>query len=194
MARLACYFVASTRPRILDTDQAPEGKSPWTVGRSPESQITFHKPTVSKAHALIRYFEEVRAWQLLDCGSLNGTFVNGERIAPSQWRNLMEGDTIDFGTIAARVRISFDDDETLHTIAEDETPTCNLKPALTPAVGPKPEPTVQQGAGDKSKMPWALAADALDWLQSPISLSGAMYRLLVLLAFLTAMVVVVIHK
>ncbi len=58
----------------------------WTrVGRSLAADVRFDDPTVSRRHALIvRQPDGVR---VLDDRSLNGVFVNGERI---EWR-VLEG-------------------------------------------------------------------------------------------------------
>jgi predicted nucleic acid-binding Zn-ribbon protein len=62
----------------------------WTrVGRSLAADVRFDDPTVSRRHALIvRQPDGVR---VLDDRSLNGVFVNGERV---EWRALEDGDEI----------------------------------------------------------------------------------------------------
>jgi hypothetical protein len=62
----------------------------WTrIGRSLAADIRFDDPTVSRRHALIvRQADGVR---VLDDRSLNGVFVNGERV---EWRTLEDGDEI----------------------------------------------------------------------------------------------------
>ena len=71
----------------------------WTrVGRSLAADVRFDDPTVSRRHALIvRQPDGVR---VLDDRSLNGVFVNGERI---DGRLLRDGDEI----IVGRYRLSF---------------------------------------------------------------------------------------
>jgi predicted nucleic acid-binding Zn-ribbon protein len=71
----------------------------WTrVGRSLAADVRFDDPTVSRRHALIvRHPDGVR---LLDDRSLNGVFVNGERI---EWRILEDGDEI----VVGRYRLRF---------------------------------------------------------------------------------------
>jgi hypothetical protein len=71
----------------------------WTrVGRSLAADVRFDDPTVSRRHALIvRQADGVR---VLDDRSLNGVFVNGERI---EWRTLTDGDEI----LVGRYRLSF---------------------------------------------------------------------------------------
>ncbi|HEY1457312.1 MAG TPA: FHA domain-containing protein, partial [Solirubrobacteraceae bacterium] len=71
----------------------------WTrVGRSMAADIHFDDPTVSRRHALIvRQHDGVR---VLDDRSLNGVFVNGERV---EWRVLSDGDEI----LVGRYRLYF---------------------------------------------------------------------------------------
>jgi predicted nucleic acid-binding Zn-ribbon protein len=62
----------------------------WTrIGRSLAADVRFDDPTVSRRHALVvRQADGVR---VLDDRSLNGVFVNGERV---EWRALYDGDEI----------------------------------------------------------------------------------------------------
>ena len=71
----------------------------WTrIGRSLAADVRFDDPTVSRRHALIvRQPDGVR---VLDDRSLNGVFVNGERI---EGRLLADGDEI----IVGRYRLNF---------------------------------------------------------------------------------------
>ncbi len=71
----------------------------WTrVGRSLAADVRFDDPTVSRRHALIvRQPDGVR---VLDDRSLNGVFVNGERV---EWRVLTDGDEI----VVGRYRLHF---------------------------------------------------------------------------------------
>ena len=62
----------------------------WTrIGRSMAAHVHFDDPTVSRRHALIH--REGGASRVLDDRSLNGVFVNGERI---EWHSLGDGDEI----------------------------------------------------------------------------------------------------
>lgn len=62
------------------------------VGRSTGSDIFLVDPSVSRNHAVL----ELRGEDVVvrDCGSTNGTFVNGERV---QLRTLRPGDRVAFG-------------------------------------------------------------------------------------------------
>lgn len=67
-----------------------------SVGRSEEATITFALSSVSRKHARIR--PRSGAWWLLDLGSKNGTFVNGQSVG-SEAVCLGHGDEIVFGGV-----------------------------------------------------------------------------------------------
>jgi pSer/pThr/pTyr-binding forkhead associated (FHA) protein len=83
------YLAYEDAGRVRVVDLAKE----WTrVGRSLAADVRFDDPTVSRRHALIvRQPDGVR---VLDDRSLNGVFVNGERV---EWRALADGDEIVVG-------------------------------------------------------------------------------------------------
>ena len=71
----------------------------WTrVGRSLSAHIRFDDPTVSRRHALV--YRDDDGARILDDRSLNGVFVNGERV---EWHSLSDGDEI----LVGRFRLYF---------------------------------------------------------------------------------------
>jgi pSer/pThr/pTyr-binding forkhead associated (FHA) protein len=56
-----------------------------TVGRHPEADIFFDDVTVSRRHAEV--IRTGTAFEVVDQRSLNGTYVNGERVDRSELRN-----------------------------------------------------------------------------------------------------------
>jgi DNA-directed RNA polymerase subunit RPC12/RpoP len=65
----------------------------WTrIGRGLAADVRFDDPTVSRRHALI--VRGVDGLRVLDDRSLNGVFVNGERV---EWSPLAHGDEIRVG-------------------------------------------------------------------------------------------------
>lgn len=65
----------------------------WTrVGRSLSAHIRFDDPTVSRRHAL--FHRDRSGARVLDDRSLNGVFLNGQRI---DWRELDDGDEVTIG-------------------------------------------------------------------------------------------------
>lgn len=74
-------------------------KSPFTVGRRAEMSLSLGSPTVSGQHAELL----IEGDQLLvrDCGSTNGTFVNGTRVQDRSVLN--HGDLVQFAQVVLRV-------------------------------------------------------------------------------------------
>ena len=70
---------------FLDADKT-------AVGRHPDSEIFLDDITVSRRHAELR--REHGAYSLYDVGSLNGTYVNRDRVESSELRS---GDEIQIG-------------------------------------------------------------------------------------------------
>jgi FHA domain/Zinc-ribbon containing domain len=65
----------------------------WTrLGRSLAAHVRFDDPTVSRRHALLH--REEGSVRILDDRSLNGVFLNGERV---DWHELEDGDEIVIG-------------------------------------------------------------------------------------------------
>ena len=65
-----------------------------TAGRHPESDIFLDDITVSRRHAEIRQRPE-GGYQLTDVGSLNGTYLNRQRVEEAE---LHDGDELQIGT------------------------------------------------------------------------------------------------
>jgi hypothetical protein len=63
-----------------------------SIGRRPDSEVFLDDITVSRDHALLIRRNDL--WYLDDCGSLNGTYVNRERI---ESHGLREGDEVQIG-------------------------------------------------------------------------------------------------
>ena len=63
-----------------------------TIGRRPDSAVFLDDVTVSRDHALL--VRRGSDWYIDDCGSLNGTYVNRERIDS---RRLADGDELQVG-------------------------------------------------------------------------------------------------
>jgi pSer/pThr/pTyr-binding forkhead associated (FHA) protein len=63
-----------------------------TIGRSPDCGIFLDDVTVSRKHAV--FAKDGERWRLEDQGSLNGTFVNRERVETAE---LSDGDELQIG-------------------------------------------------------------------------------------------------
>ena len=67
------------------------------IGRSEECDIALPDDSVSRVHA--RLDRNGEGWMLVDLGSTNGTFVNGQRVGEAP---LEPGDRIEFGDVRLR--------------------------------------------------------------------------------------------
>jgi pSer/pThr/pTyr-binding forkhead associated (FHA) protein len=63
-----------------------------TIGRRPESSVFLDDITVSRDHAVLVH--RTGEWWIDDCGSLNGSYVNRERIDSQK---LSDGDELQIG-------------------------------------------------------------------------------------------------
>jgi hypothetical protein len=86
----AALIVRSGGGRAGETFALEDG--PTTIGRSPECAIFLDDVTVSRKHAV--FTKDGDRWHLEDQGSLNGTFVNRERVENA---DLGDGDELQIG-------------------------------------------------------------------------------------------------
>jgi predicted nucleic acid-binding Zn-ribbon protein len=83
-------YVAFERDDRVNVVALQEG---WTrIGRSLSAHVRFDDPTVSRRHAL--FHRDRTGARVLDDRSLNGVFLNGERV---DWHELDDGDEITIG-------------------------------------------------------------------------------------------------
>jgi class 3 adenylate cyclase len=98
------HDVAHAAPFVGILDGVEGGRririaEPVTVGRGAEAGLPIDDPEISRAHAVFRPSED--GLEIQDLGSLNGTWVNGERIiSPTP---LAPGDVVKIGTTRIEV-------------------------------------------------------------------------------------------
>ena len=78
----------------------PIETTPFAVGRADTAQIVLTDNSISNEHAQL-VFDDQNAFQLIDLGSRNGTFVGTERLPPNQPRVLQLPAWLRFGAIEA---------------------------------------------------------------------------------------------
>jgi adenylate cyclase len=122
-------------PRLLlatpEGQQVVELRAHNSLGRHPSNSIQLLDKIVSKEHCTIEQRDD--GFHLRDLGSLNGTYINGERVVGEQ--RLRHGDDIALGTTRAR----FDDGSGQP-----------LAPPPSVAAAPAGPPAWQSGAGQAS--------------------------------------------
>lgn len=94
-----------TEPIILElADQLIIGRTDTSSPRQPQIDLTPYgalEKGVSRIHAAIERSDDVLT--IVDMGSSNGTFLNGQRLLADQPRVLRDGDEIRFGKLVAHV-------------------------------------------------------------------------------------------
>lgn len=72
-----------------------EGDGDWMAGRAPDNALVIDDWAVSSKHACLRARNGVLA--IVDIGSTNGTYVNGNRLTPNTPVRLQDGDRLTLG-------------------------------------------------------------------------------------------------
>lgn len=67
----------------------------FTIGRAPNNDMVIKHPAVSKFHAYLR--QNGDNWTLYDADSMNGTAIDGQRLAPEKSYPLRDGQVLQFG-------------------------------------------------------------------------------------------------
>jgi pSer/pThr/pTyr-binding forkhead associated (FHA) protein len=67
------------------------------IGRSEDNDIVIHDDTVSSYHAVIYLNRDNNQYSILDLDTTNGTKINADQIAPSNYVLISDGDMITFG-------------------------------------------------------------------------------------------------
>lgn len=66
-----------------------------TIGRSPDNNVVIDSKLASRNHAIIQKIKD--AFYLKDCGSTNGTYLNGTKIPSDKYIRIHSGDKITIG-------------------------------------------------------------------------------------------------
>jgi len=80
-----------------------------TVGRAAGCEVRIDDDSVSAQHARLEY--DMGAWRITDLGSVNGTSVEGQRLAANVPTPLSYGSTIRFGGVQLQLREAAADPE-----------------------------------------------------------------------------------
>lgn len=104
----------------------PVKTNPFTIGRQEGNELVVPDSSLSRRHALITFFRDVAT--ITDCGSQNGTFLNGRQVSGNA--ELKNGDVITLGQ-NCRLRVQLT--EIKHAVVPKVAP-------VKPTVAPKPEP------------------------------------------------------
>ncbi|MEE9531428.1 MAG: FHA domain-containing protein [Syntrophobacteria bacterium] len=77
--------------------KSDKAKNTITIGRASANDIVLYNSTISKTHAYLYIHPSRAACYLVDCGSQNGTLLNGEVLKPFERYKVVDCDEICFG-------------------------------------------------------------------------------------------------
>src|SRR6266496_5280361 len=107
-----------TLPPALGSEKVEVDTKRFSIGRTPEKDLVIEDTSLSRRHALIENFEG--RFNLSDCGSSNGTFVNGKTVTGST--ELSDWDVLTFGGVGdILVRIQADSQVADHVRATNSS-------------------------------------------------------------------------
>lgn len=198
MPRLCLYFSKAFDDPVwagssfsLDAPEGDHGHGhpgEWIVGRHPIADLTLAPQTISLRHCSLSYSYASDRWFVCDLGSRNGTWLNGKRLEMGNPHPLKLGDKLHLGPNPIQIV----EDEHATEDHPDPQTVAGLAPLdyRTGEPPPPPAPPALPPAHPPPKT-WA---DALhlgaEWLISPSTVMGGVYRLLILA--LAALVVVLV--
>lgn len=92
-------------------------KDQLTIGRSADNDISLEDPGLSKHHAVV--FRKGKKAIIRDLGSLNGTFVNKERVSEAilKDKDLFQGGNITFQFVQSKIGKTYFNPEDTHRIS-----------------------------------------------------------------------------
>ena len=86
---------------MYEYQEIAAGNEPVLIGkRKGESDVILNSPAVSRTHALLE--RRSGNYYVCDLNSKNGTFCNGERLMPQEWRKIESEDLIAFADLEYR--------------------------------------------------------------------------------------------
>ena len=123
----------------------------WTrIGRSLSADLRFDDATVSRRHALV--VSQADGVRVLDDRSLNGIFVNGQRIPAMVWTSVPAGAALRFGPAEFSVRLST-------TATRSRSAATRSTSSTLPPSGRAPRPRRPPSATERRRAPIVSAPD-----------------------------------
>lgn len=120
MPTSSCFYV---RKGGHVSGQVNLTKFPFVIGRARECDYVVDTTAISREHLVIEFHEQ-RQFVMRDLGSRNGTFLNGERVAPNRDYPLRANDVI---SVADEVELVFDDPATTAQLDVERLTTEGLR-------------------------------------------------------------------
>jgi ABC-type multidrug transport system ATPase subunit len=101
------YFqaMAQEEQEVSGASLSLKGKREITIGRGPGNDLVLNHPMVSTQH--VKLAREGTGWLVLDLQSTNGTWVNGNRVLPTERVIIKDGDLVAIGPVKLTLERDF---------------------------------------------------------------------------------------
>lgn len=104
--KIALHIRGHEQPLIVPlADRVCIGRTDVNTGETPDIALDDYRAAelgVSRRHAALLLEED--ALKVVDLGSINATFINGQKLLPNQPRILRDGDELRLGKLVIRVQ------------------------------------------------------------------------------------------
>lgn len=100
------------------------------IGRAAGADLQLEDPKLSRIHAMLQ--TDAGRWFLVDLNSLNGTVLNGRKIAAMQPAQIASGNIAEFGNYKLSFHLVSQPDATVSTTPQPVMPAVELPPAASP--------------------------------------------------------------
>ncbi|MBI5929110.1 MAG: FHA domain-containing protein [Chloroflexi bacterium] len=105
ISSIVVHVSGATEPLVIRLKaEMTVGRADIQSGHYPDIDLSSYNAVeegVSRAHATMQYNDNTLT--LVDLGSVNGTYLNGQRLIPRQSRIVHDGDEMRFGKLVLRI-------------------------------------------------------------------------------------------
>lgn len=190
-----CWAGSSFSLDVPEGDHAHGRAGEWVIGRLPTCDITIAIQSISRRHCSMAYSYAADQWAVTDLGGKNGTRLNGELLKPHDPTPVKIGDKLHLGPNPIHLVESPQSTEEIGapTTIGSITPL-DYRTGMALAPPPPPPPAPPPAPLPAAPPPPKTLGDTLylgaSWIIAPSTMSGMVYRLIVLaLAALVAVLI-----
>ena len=105
-------------------------RSGMIIGRAAGVDLQPEDPSLSRKHAMLQ--SDAGRWFVVDQNSLNGTFMNGQRLSPMQPAQIVTGDIVELGGFKLHFHLASQPSTTVPPLSQPVTPPFEPPPSASP--------------------------------------------------------------
>jgi len=105
-------------------------RSGMMIGRAAGVDLQLEDPSLSRKHAMLQ--SDAGRWFVVDQNSLNGTFMNCQRLSPMQPAQIVTGDIVELGDFKLHFHLASQPSTTVPPLSQPVTPPFEPPPGASP--------------------------------------------------------------